>query len=169
MYTIDSHITLHIYTHWNAEQGPSFYGFATPLDKALFSLIITCSGIGPKLGLTALARLGSAGLIDSIQSGNIRLLNSINGIGTKKAEQLILHVKDKIPALATEYHDYLRTTVSLQTAEHWRTVQLTLESLHYSRAEIAQAIHHLKINGATSNSFDQLLRKALAFLSVKQT
>ena len=79
--------------HWNAENGPSFYGFTTPFDKTVFTHIMQCPGIGPKIALTALASIGASGILEAIQCGDIKRLSSINGVGTKKAEQIILHLK----------------------------------------------------------------------------
>ncbi len=53
------------YLHWNAENGPSLFGFAKPLDRSIFQVIISCSGIGPKIGLAILADLGGAGVFAS--------------------------------------------------------------------------------------------------------
>lgn len=161
-YQNGSNALIHIYMHWNAENGPSFYGFATPLDRTVFTLIISCSGIGPKIGLSALASLRSTDILEAIQLGDVRTLSSINGIGTKKAEQIILHLKHKISTLIAT-SDMLSGSPKI---EQWNTIQLALESLSYSRHEISLAMDQLKTASSQQEySFDQLLRKALTFLS----
>lgn len=170
LYVTGIAIHVHVYMHWNAENGPTFYGFATSLDKALFMLIISCSGIGPKIGLTALAHLGSQHIIEAIQLGDVRALSSISGIGAKKAEQIIVQLKHKIATLIesniTNSHTTDKNSPGARKVEQWHTINLALESLNYSRPEISMALDHLRIISAEQElPFDQLLRKALTFLA----
>ncbi|MCX5924936.1 MAG: helix-hairpin-helix domain-containing protein [Candidatus Dependentiae bacterium] len=162
LYHNGSPACLQVYMHWSAENGPSFYGFATSLDKTVFMLIIGCSGIGPKIGLAAIARLGAQGFLESIQLGDVRILSSIAGIGAKKAEQMILHLKHKVTTLLANP----AISPKSGTLAQWHTISLTLESLNYSRSEITQTMDHLKtVSLQHELSFDQLLRKALTFLA----
>jgi holliday junction DNA helicase RuvA len=161
-YSVGSHAVVHTHMHWNSEYGPTFYGFQTALDKAVFILIISCSGIGPKIALAALASLGAQNFLESIQLGDTRTLSSVSGIGTKKAEQIIMQLKNKISDLIASG----QITHGSAKIEQWHTINLALESLHYSRPEINRAMDHLKsISQGGEHSFDQLMRKALALLS----
>lgn len=162
LHTIGTSITLHVHIHWNAENGPSFYGFSNTLDRTVFTLLISCNGIGPKIGLSALDTLGSPAILEAIQLGTARTLSTINGIGTKKAEYLIMHLKDKITPLLS----LIATKPEAKVLEQWQTISLTLESLNYSRTEIVVAMDHLKTASQQQDlSFDQLLRRALTFLA----
>ena len=62
---------LHTYLHWNQEQGPSIFGFASDIEREVFLLIISCSGIGPKIGLAVLAQIGSQSFIRAVQQEDI--------------------------------------------------------------------------------------------------
>lgn len=153
-------ILLHMY--WNQESGPTLFGFATSLERTVFTLILTCSGIGPKIALAILDRLGAHAFIEAVQVGNGKLLSNVPGIGIKKAEQIIFNVKNKIEKL-------LETGVIIPQSEisvKWVTVTQALESLNYSRIEINRAMEHVQeqLAGNTA-SFDQLMRCALSALS----
>jgi Holliday junction DNA helicase RuvA len=162
IYQIGSPAAIHTHMHWNSDNGPTFYGFQAPLDRTVFQLIISCSGIGPKIGLTALSALGSGQFLEAVQMGDTKKLSSISGIGTKKAEQIILQLKDKVAQLISA-GQIVHGSAKL---EQWHTVTLALESLNYSRSEISRTLEQLKTGSLPDNMpFDQLMRKALALLS----
>ena len=69
-FAIGSSSTVYSYLHWNAENGPTLFGFALPLDRSIFRVIISCSGIGPKIALAVLADLGAQGFLHAISVGD---------------------------------------------------------------------------------------------------
>lgn len=164
-FTLDTSYTILTYLHWTQEQGPFLYGFKEELDRAVFLLVIGCSGIGPRLGLAVLADLGASQFIHAIRTGDERMLSKINGIGAKKAEQIIVQLKHKI-------HDFLASDIAVKEDKSqidWHTISDALHALNYSRGEISQAITFIRgKNHEGSASFDQLLRQALSFLSKQQ-
>lgn len=87
-------VSLHVYTHVR-EDAFILFGFMTELEKTIFRLLISVSGIGPKLGVNILSGIGPEELLDAISSGDIAKLQSIPGIGKKTAERLALELKDK--------------------------------------------------------------------------
>ncbi|MBP9764939.1 Holliday junction branch migration protein RuvA [Candidatus Babeliales bacterium] len=162
--TIDQPITLQVYLHWSAENGPTLFGFKNSTDKDLFCTIISCSGIGPKLGLTILSNISASEFIQAICQENSSVLSSIKGVGSKKAEQLIIQLKDKVSKLAQT------GTISKdnQVIAAWVDLHQTLNSLHYSPTEIKIATTQLKQEiGVQNIPFDLLLRKALLLLAKK--
>jgi Holliday junction DNA helicase RuvA len=149
--------------HWNQENGPTLFGFKDLIEKELFTLIISCSGIGPKIALAILDHLGPHAFVEAVQMGDHKALSGVSGIGGKKAEQIIFNLKNKVDALAKTG----KITHRSATMTHWNTVSQALESLHYSRPEIQNALDYAKekLAGSTTASFDQLMRHALAALS----
>lgn len=85
---------LHVYTHVR-EDAFVLFGFMTELEKTIFKLLISVSGIGPKLGINILSGIGPEELLDAISSGDVARLQSIPGVGKKTAERLALELKDK--------------------------------------------------------------------------
>jgi Holliday junction DNA helicase RuvA len=90
----DKEVSLHVYTHVR-EDAFILFGFMTELEKTIFKLLISVSGIGPKLGVNILSGIGPEELLDAISSGDVAKLQSIPGIGKKTAERLALELKDK--------------------------------------------------------------------------
>jgi holliday junction DNA helicase RuvA len=164
LYSQEQEIVLPIYMHWNQEQGPSFFGFSTELEKKIFLLIISCSGIGPKIGLAILAQMSSSDFLHAVQSGKDKALSAVNGIGAKKAEQIVIQLRDKVAKLiTTEKDDSLQGAATLS---HWNNISQVLKSLNYSRPEIENTLSYLRKEYKDSEkTFDELMRSGLSFLA----
>lgn len=74
----------------------SLYGFLDELEKRLFQKLITVSGVGPKLALTALSGIPYDDLITALRAENLARLTAVPGIGKKTAERMIVDLKDKL-------------------------------------------------------------------------
>ncbi len=162
-----SDLELHTYMHWNQENGPSLFGFADSAQREFFCLLLSVSGIGPRMALALLSAFSVNVLVDALVSGNITLLSSVSGIGRKKAELLILSLKDKIQKIDL-YTGSADSQAAGSLTAHMRDLTDALTSLGYSRQEILLAVDQLRSFEAVSGmSFDQLLRKALQVLAKK--
>lgn len=87
-------ISLHIHTHVR-EDALILFGFKTILEKKIFRLLISVSGIGPKLAINILSGIGPDTLLEAIAYGDVAKLQSIPGVGKKTAERISLELKDK--------------------------------------------------------------------------
>lgn len=155
-----------IYSHWNAENGPSMFGFFSDQERAVFLLIIQTPKIGPSIALSILSQITYSEFIQAITSANTKALSSLNGIGAKKAEQLIVELKDKMLKMVNSGKLAVEKQAGL---EHWHQLSEVLVSLNYTKQEVARATQHLAEKYSGQNyPFDQLIRSALAFLSSKQ-
>ncbi len=159
--------TVFVHMQWNQEQGPTLYGFLQEQEKAIFLLVISCSGIGPKIALLLLQKLSPVNFLRAIQTADIKTLSGISGIGPKKAEQLIVQLKHKVSALLDRGWSE-STDGNAHLLEQWKNISQVLQSLNYSRSEIDQALTHIS-QEALGNElpFDVLMRKALSFLAKK--
>jgi Holliday junction DNA helicase RuvA len=72
------------------------FGFSTPEEKNLFSLLISVSGIGGKTAISVLSGAKPEELKRAILSGDKKFISCIRGIGKKTAERLIVELKDKV-------------------------------------------------------------------------
>lgn len=166
IFQVGTKTALYTHMHWNMEQGPSLYGFSTELERAVFLLIIDCSGIGPRIGLAVLAQIGPKSFLEAINSSNEEVLSQVSGIGAKKAEQIVVQLKHKVAK-------FLKSGVELGDecvfTKNWSTVVEALTSLHYTRTEIAGAMKYVSEHCDANNngSFDVLMRQALTFLARK--
>jgi len=91
-------VELRIHTHVR-EDAISLFGFLSAQEKQLFEKLITVSGIGPKLAITALSGLAAPSLIAAIRSGAVDQLVRIPGVGKKTAERIVLELRDKMDTL----------------------------------------------------------------------
>ncbi|MGI8769308.1 MAG: Holliday junction branch migration protein RuvA [Propionibacteriaceae bacterium] len=82
------------------EDALTLYGFATDSERDCFTLLITATGVGPKLALSALSVLSPEELASAIAQNNILVLTGVPGIGRKGAERIVIELRDKINILA---------------------------------------------------------------------
>ena len=163
-FSLENVVVLHTYLHWNSELGPTLFGFNSSVEKKIFELVISCSGVGPKLALAVLRDLGVAEFLHAVSVQDIRSLSKVSGIGQKKAEQIAVYLKDKVNKfiLSEKMVDTQSTTQTM----HLKEVSDALSSLGYSRQEVTHAMTYLHEQPDQHQYlFDQMFRKALAFLS----
>jgi Holliday junction DNA helicase RuvA len=92
-----------LFTHLHVKENEfSLYGFPDETEKNIFLMLIGVSGIGPKLAISVLSGIRAADLISAIENGDAARLKSVQGIGKKTAERLILELKDKLGGIVTE-------------------------------------------------------------------
>jgi holliday junction DNA helicase RuvA len=86
---------LRCYTHVR-EDALQLFGFLTPEEEQLFHLLISVSGVGPKLGINILSGMPATELASAILHGELARLTKIPGVGKKTAERLVLELKDRL-------------------------------------------------------------------------
>lgn len=86
--------SLHIYTHVR-EDALSLFGFHTILEKDIFLMLISVSGIGPRLANNILSGMGPQDLLDAIARGDSVRLQAIPGLGKKTSERIVLELKER--------------------------------------------------------------------------
>jgi Holliday junction DNA helicase RuvA len=91
-------ITLHIHTYVR-EDALQLYGFLSLSEKQLFLLLISVSGVGPKLARNILSGMEVIDLLSALTKGSAEQLRSIPGIGPKMAARLVLELKEKAASL----------------------------------------------------------------------
>lgn len=163
-FQINENISLEIYSHYNQENGTQLFGFKTKDEKTVFSLILSCSGVGPKIGLAALSMISPSVFVSSIMTEDLKTLSSIDGVGRKKAESIVLQLKDKVSKVALTGGEGIP-----QSASSIKQLNEVLTSLGYGRHEISATMESLKQAQAFNSkmSLDELVRKALTLLSKK--
>jgi holliday junction DNA helicase RuvA len=78
------------------EDSHTLYGFMSEAERAMFEALISISGIGPKLGLSALSGLSVRELKLAVIEGDIKRLSSISGVGKRMAERMAVEMKSKV-------------------------------------------------------------------------
>jgi Holliday junction DNA helicase RuvA len=82
------------------EDSLTLFGFADAQERALFTLLQTVTGVGPRLALATLAVLDPEALCRALADGDAAALTRVPGIGRKGAERMVLELRDKVTAPA---------------------------------------------------------------------
>mgnify|MGYP001569928653 CR=1 FL=1 len=137
------------------------FGFMSDAERQMFLLLMSASGVGPKIALSALSGLSVRELRASIVRADIKRLSSISGIGKKLAERIVVELKDKIgeaDALEAVAGGGEATPEDLRT----RDAVLALIALGYkqdaARKMVAEALRGAK----TDMTVEDIVRKAVS-------
>lgn len=154
--------TLHIHTHVT-ESAITLYGFRTIEEKRLFSLLITVSGVGPKMARDILSNVPPGELVRALTSADTRRLSSIPGIGKKTAERLILELKEKVIRHAADQGgDHPVAPSSSISSSMKDDVVSALVNLGYREQQVRKVVETLEDAGG---SMEGLLKAALKRLA----
>ncbi len=154
-------VRIQIYDHVR-EDDHLLYGFMTDDERRVFILLLSVTGIGPKLALSVLSGLTTRDFKAAVSAGDAKRLSTVQGIGKKTAERIILDLKDKFgPPEALEAE--LTTVLTDPGAIKTRDAVLALIALGYKRGE-AEVLIRKALSGADGGAMDveAVIRKALA-------
>jgi Holliday junction DNA helicase RuvA len=165
----NSPVRLRIHTHVR-EDALQLFGFRTERERALFTLLISVSGIGPKSGIAMLSGMSADEIVAAIRTNNLARLTSIPGVGRKTAERLVIELRDKMaalssPALEEELAAGGDAGATTQTEDTLREDALSaLLNLGYQKAAAEKAVTQAAAEGGDL-SVELLLRRSLRHLS----
>jgi Holliday junction DNA helicase RuvA len=154
---LDTPVFLFTYLHVR-EDTLHLFGFATEEERALFKLLLSVNGIGPKIAQGILSGIPAGELKHHIASGNIGALTSIPGVGRKTAERILIELRDKMSA--TSGGSGLSAD---QTGEVRAEALLALTTLGYPRASAEKAIRQVLHENKGHLSLEELIKLALRF------
>jgi Holliday junction DNA helicase RuvA len=157
--SIGAEVALHIHTHVR-EDTLSLFGFVSAADKALFEKLISVSGIGPKLAVTALSGLAAPDLIAAIRNGLVDQLVKIPGVGKKTAERMVLELRDKLDSIGVPTAAPGAKLPQSSFNEIERDVISALVNLDATRAAAEAAVTKAR-SADGPNDFDTLFRRAV--------
>ena len=142
------------------EDALDLYGFKNESERNLFLMLISISGIGPKLAVSILSGVELEELKSNIVSGDIKSLTSIPGVGAKTAKRIIIELKDKLSKTTTTelgFDDNFGSKIS-------KDVLSALLGLGYSESIAVDVIK--RIGPANSDkSIESLIKEALKILN----
>ena len=144
------------------EDAHQLFGFMTEGERRMFVLLMTVSGIGPKLALTTLSGLTVRELKMAIADGDVKRLSSVSGIGKKTAERMVIELRDKLGV-----GEVLEASAGVRALSEsdvkLRDAILALISLGYKRMEAQDMVTRVMGDPAAGQaSVEDLVRKALA-------
>ena len=141
------------------EDAHTLYGFAQPEEKKVFLQLISVSGIGPAIALTALSSMDPDEIRSAILAENAGTIESIKGIGKKTAQRLILELKDKI---GKETVPSTPGTLSVSSHNTLREEALSaLVTLGIARNAAEKAVSHVLKQEGKNVTLEELIKLAL--------
>jgi holliday junction DNA helicase RuvA len=141
------------------EDGWSLFGFDSAMERQVFRHLLTASGFGPKLAIALLSSLGPERTVRSIQSRDLAALSSVNGIGRKKAERLVLELQDRFSDVVVD--------ARIPRLEGSEEAVRALMGLGYGLAAADDAVRAALAAGAPAET-PQLIRRALQQLATSR-
>lgn len=160
---ISGETELFIY-HQVREDAEVLFGFKTMLDRRVFLLLLSVSGIGPKSALNFLSGYSAEQLIQAIAKGDLGVVSSISGVGKKTAEKVIMELKDKVvkqfpeQVVGTSRQSILQSTTSLLEEGFKTELDQALRSLGYAPKEIELVINKNAVALAETTRVEQALK-----------
>ena len=138
------------------EDAHTLYGFFDPLEKEMFILLISVSGVGAATARMMLSSMKPEEISNAILMKNTSLIESVKGIGRKTAERLVLELKDKVSKIS------LNSAGNIPVGNTFDQDALNaLIALGISRPVAEQAIKKIIMNEPSINSLETLIKKAL--------
>jgi Holliday junction DNA helicase RuvA len=146
------------------EDALQLYGFTDVAERGLFELLITVSGVGPKVALAVLSGLEPAALARAIREENLAALVGIPGVGRKTAERLIVELRDKLEVAVTAQSAAAERRGILPKSERFDDAVAALVQLGYSASQAQETIRKVAEQGGELD-LEGLVRQSLARLS----
>ena len=137
------------------------YGFGNRLERQTFLLLISISGIGPKLALTILSGISTDNLKNSIIAGDVPSLTRIPGVGSKTAKRIIIELKEKF---ITIDRDQLGIVEEKQISSLVRDVINALVALGYKENHAKNVCSELEKDGLMQGKLEKVIKLALGRL-----
>lgn len=147
-------IVLHTHLHVR-EDAMTLFGFASDRDQELFRILLSGSGIGPKVALAMLSAMSADELHTIIVGEDIDGLCIVPGIGKRSAQKIVLELKPKLSGLAV---------TGLPSGPGRQQVRDALEGLGYATAEIGSVMEDVDV----SLSVAEQIRSALQALGAQR-
>ena len=137
-----------LYIHTNVKEDDiSLYGFKTQNERELFKALISVNGVGPKLAIAILSTFNTKEIVDIILENEPKIFIKVPGLGIKKAQKIILDLKDKVTKL--EFSEIINensntlngnNTSSSEILLMKEDLKLALESLGYADTDVSKWI-----------------------------
>ncbi|WP_457616300.1 Holliday junction branch migration protein RuvA [Lutibacter sp.] len=145
-----------LYTHLLVrEDSHTLFGFASKIEREIFRLLISVSGVGPSIARTMLSSMTTDEIQRAIVSENVSLIQSVKGIGAKTAQRVLIDLKGKISKI------YTIDEVSLKQSNTNKNEALSaLEVLGFTKKHSEKVLDKILLEDATL-SVAVLIKKAL--------
>jgi len=147
---------IRLYTHLQIrEDAHTLYGFFQPIERSIFRLLISISGIGASIARTMLSSMTPVEIQQAIVQENLAAIKAVKGIGLKTAQRVLIELKDKIQTVAgmDEIPAFKSNTIKEETLS-------ALEVLGYPRRQAEKVIDNI-LQSEPDSSVEALIKQAL--------
>jgi len=148
-------ISFLIYFHVT-ENKFDLYGFLDDVERDLFIMLITISGIGPKTAINMLSAVPPSDFKNRLIAGEVKMLTSLPGIGPKTARRIIVELKDK-------FGNFDKDELPLEDTPMNNDAFQALKSLGFSPSTIREVINKVLSKNKNINTED-IIKESLKLL-----
>lgn len=145
-----------LYTYLSVkEDSHTLFGFINKIEREIFKLLISVSGVGPSIARTMLSSMSTDEIQQAIASGNVGVIQSVKGIGTKTAQRVLVDLKDKISkTFAIDEVSFVESNTNKNEALS------ALEVLGFNKKQSEKVLDKILLEDSTVN-VETLIKKAL--------
>ncbi|NRA64453.1 MAG: Holliday junction branch migration protein RuvA [Pseudobacteriovorax sp.] len=173
---VGSELTLWVYSHVR-EDSIRLFGFTSQADKAIFEILLSISGVGPKVALAILSTLSVTALKRAVRLNDSHSFKSVPGVGQRMAEKILLELRPKIARMIdaevslplVESPDQAPKNSQEDESEEFELVlddvRSALANLGYKEKAVAPILQKLVDELPRESDFQSALKLALAYLS----
>ena len=151
--------------HIKKEDSDMLFGFKYKEQRDFFIQILNIKGIGSQIGMSLLNKFSLNQLITAISNNDKKSISSVQGIGQKMTERIILELKSKVITKQIEKENLNTNNFFEENKELdsiFKDIDLTLQSLNYPKKEIKNLFPKL-INNIKNNKNSSLEKKSISF------
>jgi Holliday junction DNA helicase RuvA len=138
------------------------YGFSTKPEKELFELLIGVNGVGPRMALSILSCISVQEFQRSVLQEDLDVLTAISGVGKKKAQRLIVELKEKLGKVDLGERKDLREEEAILTPAVDEAA-LALMSLGYTKVDARRALDRVTEETKEALPVEELIKRVLKY------
>lgn len=140
------------------EDDHQLYGFMTEEERELFKVLISVSGVGPRLARSVLSGVSVEEFREAIARNDWTALTSVSGIGRKLAQRLVVELREKLGMVETERGAVPLTDYKLDTVKE---AILAMVSLGFKPEIARKAVQKVLKEAEEELSLEDLIKRAL--------
>ncbi|QCB51027.1 Holliday junction branch migration protein RuvA [Rhodococcus sp. PAMC28707] len=145
------------------EDSMTLYGFSDSESRELFSLLLSVSGVGPRIAMATLAVLDPQALRTALADGNVAALTRVPGIGKRGAERMIVELRDKVDAIVAAGNTTIVQSGSGTVDSVRDQIVEALTGLGFAAKQAEDATDSVLVESPDAST-SAALRSALAYL-----
>lgn len=145
-----------LYTYLSVkEDSHTLFGFSDKVEREIFKLLISVSGVGPSIARTMLSSMAPDQIQHAIASEDVVTIQSVKGIGAKTAQRVIIDLRDKIVKTYLLSEDYVQSDNTIK-----EEALSALEVLGFSRKQVEKLVQKI-IQEAPNTAVENIIKQAL--------